>query len=151
MDTIKKYEEENDLFGKGTSQGKHIFNQKLFSQPVLFDGIGKGKCMPTDYDSVIELDNKYWFAFEVKRKGKSMPYGQSLSYTRTADKWDKCGDISYVFVVEHEETDPNKPILLKDCKLKKLYHKGEWLRPKKPLTVTETINVIKQKYNITKI
>ena len=75
-----------DLLNK-QKVGQHINNMEKFSQPVLFDGIGKGQFRPTDYDGVLEVDNKYWFAFEVKQKGKEMPYGQSLSYTRTADKW----------------------------------------------------------------
>lgn len=131
--------------------GQHITNMDKFSQAVLFDGIGKGQCRPTDYDAIIELDNKYWFAFEVKAKGKAMPYGQSLSYTRTADKWHKCGDVAYVFVVEHSETDTSKPIMLKDCTISNVYTKGKWIKAKNTLTVAQGIEKLKEMYGITKI
>jgi len=131
--------------------GQHIINMDKFNQVVLFDGIGKGQCRPTDYDSVLELDNHYWFAFEVKGEGKGMPYGQSLSYTRTADKWYQCGDISYVFVVEHNEEDPSKPIMLKDCVIADVYHEGTWTKAKNNLSVKQGIEYLKKKYNITKI
>jgi len=131
--------------------GQHITNMDKFSQPVLFDGIGKGQCRPTDYDSVLELNNKYWFAFEIKEKGKRMPYGQSLSYTRNADKWRKCGDIAYVFVVEHEVKDTNEPIMLRDCIITNVYFNGDWTKAKNKLTVEQGIEKLKEKYNITKI
>jgi hypothetical protein len=131
--------------------GQHITNIEKFSQVVLFDGIGKNQVRPTDYDGILELDNHYWFAFEVKGEGKGMPKGQSLSYTRTADKWYKCGDIAYVFVVEHNEEDPSKPILLKNCIIADVYHQGSWTKAKNNLTVKQGIEYLKKKYNITKI
>jgi len=140
-----------NTFGKGTGNGEHIFNAAKFSQPVLFDGIGKGKVRPTDFDAVIEIDNKYWFAFEVKVEGKDMPYGQSLSYTRTADRWNRCGDTGIVFLVEHTVHDPNKSILLKECKLKKYYSKGKWITAKKSITVTELLQQLKKHYKLDKI
>lgn len=138
-------------YGKGTNVGEHITNPSKFSQPVLFDGIGKGKVMPTDYDGVIEIDNHYWFAFEVKQKGKSMPYGQSLAYTRTADKWRQCGDIAIVFIVEHSQNDSNKPILLKDCLMTKYYQDGKWCNAKKPIKVSVLMEKLKKHYKINKI
>jgi len=139
-----------DLLNK-QKVGQHITNMTKFSQPVLFDTIGKGQFRPTDYDAVLEVDNHYWFAFEVKQKGKDMPYGQSLSYTRNADKWTKCGDVAIVFVVEHEESDASKPIMLKDCVMTKYYEKGQWHISKRRPTVTELIQMIAEKYNISKL
>ena len=139
-----------DLLNK-QKVGQHINNMEKFSQPVLFDGIGKGQFRPTDYDGVLEVDNHYWFAFEVKQKGKEMPYGQSLSYTRTADRWNKCGDIGIVFVVEHEELDASQPILLKDCRLRKYYTNGKWTTSKSKNTVTNLMKQLAERYNINKL
>jgi hypothetical protein len=97
------------------------------------------------------LNNKYWFAFEIKEKGKRMPYGQSLSYTRNADKWRKCGDVSYVFVVTHNVEDPTEHIMLKDCLLADVYHQGKWYKAKDEINVTQIIERLKKTYNITKI
>ena len=154
MDTVTKFYEnqtEEINFGKGTGTGEYVTNQKLFSQTVLFDGIGQGKNRPTDYDAVLELSNKYWFAFEIKGEGKDIPYGQSLSYTRTADRWNRCGDVGIVFVVEHSEKNSNKPIMLKDCKLKKYYTNNTWQDAKEKITVTELIKRLKEHYNINNI
>jgi hypothetical protein len=139
-----------DLLNK-QKVGQHINNMEKFSQPVLFDGIGKGQFRPTDYDGVLEIDNKFWFAFEVKQKGKEMPYGQSLSYTRTADKWNQCGDKAVVFVVEHEELDPSKPIMLKDCVVAKYYTNKKWIVSKNRPTVAQLIQMIAERYNIDKL
>jgi len=133
------------------SVGQHINNMEKFSQPVLFDEIGTGNFRPTDYDAVLEVDNHYWFAFEVKQKGKTMPYGQSLSYTRTADRWNKCGDIGIVFVVEHEELDASQPIILKDCRLRKYYTNGKWTTSKSKNTVTNLMKQLAERYNINKL
>jgi hypothetical protein len=142
--------EEMNLIRKNNI-GNHITNMDKFSQPVLFDGVGKGQCRPTDYDCVIELDNKYWFAFEIKEKNKTMPYGQRLSYTRTADKWHQCGDVAYVFQVHHNVEDPSKAIMLKDCIMSEYYYQGEWHLAKNDLNVTQIIKILKDKYNITRI
>lgn len=138
-------------YGKGTGKGEHIINYDKFIQPVLFDEIGTGPFRPTDYDSVIEVDNKYWFAFEVKERGKRMPTGQSLSYTRTADKWEQCGDVAYVFVVEHDIRDESQPIMLKDCTIAEVYHKGKWKYSKHRKTVMEALQLLAKKYKITKL
>lgn len=141
----------NEKYGKGTDKGKHIDNYKKFSQPVLFDGIGKGQCRPTDYDAVLEIDNQYWFGFEVKMLGKGMPYGQSLSYTRNADRWDECSKVGMVFIAEHFTEFDEEPIMLKDCTVLKYYHRGKWKMFNKRVTVLELLSYLKKKYNITKI
>jgi len=142
--------EEMNLIRKNNI-GNHITNMAKFNQPVLFDGIGKGQLRPTDYDGILEIDNKYWFAFEIKEKNKTMPYGQRLSYTRTADKWHQCGDVAYVFQVHHNVEDPTEPIMLKDCIMSEYYYKGEWHLAKNDLNVTQIIKILKDKYNITRI
>jgi hypothetical protein len=131
--------------------GQHISNIEKFNQSVLFDDIGTGQFRPTDYDAVLEVDNKYWFAFEVKEGDKKMPWGQSLSYTRTADKWAKCGCVGMVFVVSHNISDSSQPILLKDCLVKRVYMDNLWRDIYVKKTVAELIKWLGNKYDISKL
>jgi len=130
---------------------ERITHKERFAQQLIFDGVGQGQCYPTDYDAVLEVDFKYWFGFEVKKAGKDMPWGQKLSYTRNVDVWEETGRVAFAFIAEHNVRDPKVPVMLKDCEITKYYTKGRWRQFPYPLTVNQVIDMLKRKYNITKI
>ena len=117
---MKKHEINNE------DAGAHIINFDKFNQPVLFDKLGIGQMRMTDFDGVMEVDNKFLILSEVKQAGKEMPYGQSLSYERVCKAWVQSGKKGVVILAYHNELDPTKPIFLKDCIVTKIYTNGKW-------------------------
>ena len=55
-----------------------VQNYERFRQPLLFDGLQKGKIYPTDIDAVLEYKDILWIIVEVKHKGVPITCGQRL-------------------------------------------------------------------------
>ena len=96
-------------------------------QLVCFDGLyltgrnGYRNIWPTDIDGYIQLDVENLFIFlELKYKG-GMKDGQERALTRLADA---VGENAYVLLAEHDVSDPDKPIMVKDAEVKKIYRGG---------------------------
>lgn len=96
-------------------------------QLVCFDGMkfegrnGYRNVWPTDIDGFIQLDVENLFILlELKYAPKfdEMKKGQNKALTRLADA---VGENCYVLLAEHNVTDPQKPILVKDAIVTKIY------------------------------
>ena len=100
------------------SKGRYQVNQA-----IDFTGVQSGKIHPSDVDFVLEFDNKILILGEVKRRYNRIPKGQEFLLTRITDKW---GEGGLVLKVEHEHSDENTDIPLKNCFVTRRYIKGQW-------------------------
>ena len=100
-----------------------IRNSKLVTQAVDFSGVENGKIHPSDVDFVFEFSNKILILGEVKRRYNRIPKGQEYLLTRIADRW---GDAGIVLKVEHEHSDEDTDIPLKDCFVTRIYVDKMW-------------------------
>lgn len=89
-------------------------------QPVIFKGINFGTIFPTDVDGLIEYHNKAYIFFDVKYKDKEVPIGQKIALERLVK--DTAHKESIALIIEHEEKDTNKGVMVKDCVVREIYY-----------------------------
>lgn len=100
---------------------------------------------PTDIDFSFDLNGNLFFQGEGKLKGKEMDYGQKKHFENLNMRLAMGGAISYCILFEHEAVDTSEIIYIDDCQVESVYtydikkQKGEWKKPRKPITVLECI------------
>lgn len=104
--------------------GNQVRFKKRFNQPLLFEGLDHGNLYPTDIDAVLEYKNKGYLFFEVKGKDKELSTGQKLALERLVNDTGE-NKLSIAVVVEHNVSDPEEEIKLKDCIVKWVYSSME--------------------------
>ena len=109
-------------------------NPNRARQLLRFDGMTAGNKCFTDFDAVMEYDNRAWLVFEVKMGNKDVPLGQRLALERFVDDVYESGKHAVAVIVEHRVLDPFEDVLLRCCKVRALYMGGEseWRKPKDP-------------------
>lgn len=85
-----------------------MYNESAFKQGQDFSGLRWNKITPTDVDGLVDFGNESWIIFELKKKGKEMPFGQRLAYERLTDDLAKAKPTIF-FLAEHTTPD-NEPI-----------------------------------------
>lgn len=101
-----------------------------------------GKRCFTDFDAVLEWDDRAWLIFEVKHGAKQVPLGQRLALERQVkDGW-KAGKFAVAAVVEHYVDDPREPVYLRECFVRNIYASSEWKwrPPKHPMMARQLLN-----------
>ena len=116
-----------------------IRNPDRVKQAIEFNGMKFGPSgYPTDFDSVVEYHDKGWIVFEVKYKDTRPQLGQKLALQRFSNDMAKSGKFAIVFIVEHDISDPNEKIYLRDCRVREMCINGaKWRPPHKPMTAKE--------------
>ncbi len=117
-------------------------NPERARQLIRFNGMTVGRKCFTDFDAVMEYDNRAWLVFEVKAMGKAMPTGQRLAIERFVTDVSKVGKIVTAAVVEHDVSDPTKDILLSECIVRSVYegHERKWRRPRHVMTARQLMS-----------
>lgn len=88
-----------------------IEHRERARQIVDFKGIRFGeKEMPTDCDGLIEWHNKAYVFFELKGRGKKIPYGQKLAFERMCDDFSRIKKPEVFIVAEHDVENPEVDI-----------------------------------------
>lgn len=109
-----------------------VNNMDRLEQPLLFDGLDLPDGIhPTDFDAVLEFDDRLWLFFEVKVWGKKPPWGQSLAYKRTIAAINNSpanhGKFAVALLAWHNQPT-NEKIQLKDCTVVQWYNGvGDWV------------------------
>lgn len=117
-------------------------NPNRARQLLMFDGMTQGNKCFTDFDAVMEYDNKAWLLFEVKMGDKTVPTGQRLALERFVDDVSCAGKDAVAVILEHRVMNPFEDVLLRMCKVRSVYMSGEfrWRPPKRPMNAREFMN-----------
>ena len=122
-------------------------NTDYGKQLIHFDGMvynrsGKpdstGKISPTDIDGCMELNDKAWLIYEVKRVGTDISTGQRIALERLTEDLAKTGKYVICIIGEHNAKSANDLIYLKDCKVRQMKIGSKpWREPDFDYTVKE--------------
>lgn len=117
-------------------------NTNRARQLLRFDGMTIGSKCFTDFDAVMEYDNRAWLLFEVKMGDKTVPTGQRLALERFVNDVAQAGKYAAAVILEHRVMDPFEDVLLRMCKVRSVYMSGEfrWREPKRPMNAREFMN-----------
>tara|TARA_A100001391_G_scaffold159303_1_gene117841 strand:- start:609 stop:1010 length:402 start_codon:yes stop_codon:yes gene_type:complete len=99
--------------------------EKRFKQPIIFDGLQDGLVSPTDIDFCFEVGNKFLLIGDCKKDDAPFPTGQRLVIERIVDSWRLLKRHSIGVIAVHS-TSADKPIILADTVVTKIYYKGKW-------------------------
>lgn len=116
-------------------------NERRARQLIKFDGmLYDTKCF-TDFDAVMEYNDRAWIVFEVKKAGKDVPKGQRLALERFVRDTCSSGKPCIAAVVWHRVQDPYKDVYLKDCDVYSIYTREKngynWRPTKRPMRAYE--------------
>ena len=78
---------------------------------------------PTDIDGCIEWNDECFIFFEIKLKGKDLPYGQRLALQRLVKS---CNKPAVLFIAEHNIENCNDGIDAAKCIVEKYYLPNGW-------------------------
>lgn len=125
------------------TEGSRIKNPYYAKQLIDFQGLGLDDGLyPTDIDALIEYHDMEYILVEVKYKNKRVPYSQKLAIQRMIEDFTKAGKRAIALVAEHYESDPRKPVIAANCKVRELYYGEEcqWRAPTYDLTVRQAVD-----------
>ena len=101
-------------------------NRDRAKQLISFQGMKYDSITPTDMDGLIEYHDECYVLMEFKYKGKELPYGQKLAFTRLADDLEKARKPTTLLICNHEVDNPDVDVIAKDAIVKQYYYKGRW-------------------------
>lgn len=125
-----------------------IRNQYYAKQLIDFQGLGiEGGIYPTDIDALIEYHDTEYILVEVKYKKAKVPYSQRLAIQRMVDDFTKVGKRAIALVAEHYDSDPRKPVIAANCRVRELYYgeESQWRVPTHELTVRQAVDDFRSK------
>ena len=132
------------------TEGSRIKNPYYARQLIDFQGLGlDGGIYPTDLDALIEYHDEEYILVEVKYKQKPVPYSQRLAIQRMVDDFTKAGKRAIALVAEHYDSDPRKPVIAANCRVRELYYGEEcrWRAPTHELTVRQAVDDFRNIHN----
>lgn len=108
-----------------------------------------GGIYPTDIDALIEYHDSEYILLEVKFEKAKVPYGQRLAIQRMVDDFTKAGKRAIALVAEHYDSDPRKPVIAANCRVRELYYGEEcrWRAPTHELTVRQAVDDFRNIHN----
>lgn len=115
-------------------------NRKRGKQLLRFDGMNYlQNITPTDIDALIDVRDKVLVLFEAKLADKECPFGQKLALERLIRDAYKAGKHAICIIGEHNITDPDCDVFLKDLIAREVYDTEykAWKPMKKTMTVKE--------------
>ena len=121
-----------------------VFNPQRAKQLLLFEGVSSDGLGMTDIDGLIEYKDRALIFYEIKGSGKAVPMGQRLALQRLVKDADRAGKLAIAVVAEHGVEDAEKPVFVKDCKVREIYYGKEkaWRKPRKQLTAGEITDIV---------
>lgn len=125
------------------TEGSRIRNPYYAKQLIDFQGLElDGGIYPTDLDALIEYHDAEYILIELKFEKAKVPYGQRLALQRMVDDFTKAGKRAIALVAEHYDSDPRKPVIAANCKVRELYYGEEscWRAPTFELTVRQAVD-----------
>lgn len=108
-------------------------------QLLRFDDFRYGNITPTDIDAVIDYKNYVWVFFEAKLKDKDVLFGQKLALERLIQNAFGSKKHGIAMIVEHDEEDATKDIILKNCMVREIYttENMKWRPPNYDITAKD--------------
>lgn len=117
-----------------------IHNLERYKQLLDYSGLQfERKITPTDIDGFMEFDGKEFIFLEYKLKGKDLPWGQRLAYTRLFEASTK-GVVNVLGIIAEHETETNSQVPTHACYVKETWISPRgWRSPNNPITVLDCI------------
>ena len=104
-----------------------IQNRERKRQIIDYSGLRYGKITPTDLDGFIEYHNELFALYEYKyKKERGMSAGQYKALVRVIDAVQRGGLEAALFLVKHDQEDPEKDIDGANSIVDRYYYKGKW-------------------------
>jgi len=104
-----------------------IQNRERKRQIIDYSGLRYGKITPTDLDGFIEYRNELFALYEYKyKKERGMSAGQYKALVRVIDAVQRGGLEAALFLVKHDQEDPEKDIDGANSIVDRYYYKGKW-------------------------
>lgn len=125
------------------TEESRIRNPYYAKQLIDFQGLDlDGGLYPTDIDAIIEYHDMEYILVEVKYRNKRVPYSQKLAIQRMIEDFTKAGKRAIALIAEHYESDPRKPVVAANCRVRELYYGEEcqWRAPTRELTVRQAVD-----------
>lgn len=116
-----------------------IKHQGYADKVVNFNSLQFGNISPTDIDGFIEYHDKTYIFIETKYNKAQMPRGQELALERLCDAIQSETKNAFVFFTSHQDEGVNVEIDIGNSMVVKYRFKGEWKKPKSPLTLKTAI------------
>ena len=116
-----------------------IKNQDFADKPVNFNGLQFGNISPTDIDGFIEYKDKWFIFIETKFNRATMKRGQELALERLCDAIQSDKQNAIVFFTSHQNEGAGVEIDIGLSMVVKYRYKGDWKKPKTPLTLKTAI------------
>jgi hypothetical protein len=120
---------------------EHITNMNRFSQQICFGGLRFERGIkPTDIDGFLEFDGVEFIFLEYKYKGKDLPWGQRLAFTRMFEAMTR-GGVNVLGIIAEHETEATSHVPGDNCLVKETWISPRaWRSPKQPITVKNCID-----------
>lgn len=113
-----------------------IHNPDKNRQAIIFDGLQFGDICLTDIDGIFDCKGRGYIFHETKTAGAPLTVGQRILFTRLANDLAKNHIPAIVIVSQHDKTDPNDDVILKDALVTKVkVCHDDWVNIKRPVTV----------------
>ena len=123
-----------------------IKNIDNFKQCLDFSGLRDGSWLATDFDCVMEFQDKLFLIIEIKHFSNSnIPVGQRIALERFCRRLNSNTSRCFILVGEHN-TPNNEIIDICKTKLVKYLYRSDWETSKKGLNILEAVNILKNKY-----
>lgn len=125
------------------TEGSRIKNPHYAKQLIDFQGLGlDGGIYPTDIDALIEYHDTEYILVELKYKNTRVPYSQKVAIQRMVDDFTKVGKQAIAIVAEHHASNPSKPVIAANCRVREIYYgeECEWRPPTHQLTVRQAVD-----------
>ena len=104
-----------------------IQNRDRKKQIIDFSQLRYESITPTDLDGFIEYRNKLFVLYEYKyKKERSMSKGQYKALVRLIDAVQRGGLDAALFLVKHDQENPEKDIDGANSIVDRYYYKGKW-------------------------
>ncbi len=123
-----------------------VRDRASYSQFLDLSRLDWGLITPTDFDVVLEFQDKVFIFMEIKHvDAKPMPLGQRLAYERTCDAVASTGRKSMVLFAKHEcPTEDDVPV---DKLMVVNYRFNQtWREPKVPTTVRRACDIFHDRW-----
>lgn len=114
-----------------------IRNRAVASQLRDFSGLRWGKITPTDFDGVIDFQNRIFIFIETKYGGTGLPTGQRLALARVCDAVQASGKEAIVFITEHNSSGD---IIMSESIVTEYRYLGDWHLSPEPIPLKEAID-----------
>ena len=124
-----------------------IERRDLATQVIDFSGLSStlpGRKSPTDLDGLVDYNGRCFIAFEYKRRGAVISYGQRVALERLVDTLNL--SVPAVLIIADHDTPLGQDIDGANALVRKYYRAGLWRLTRQGVTVSMIAKQFIRKY-----